>query len=57
MLTCVLSTGFGFAAGRLELITSLLYVLKYFEYFIVFFMLVNHVRNGHSSSGLCSVCF
>jgi len=46
MLACVLSTGFGFMAGRLELKTSLLYVLKYFEYFIVFFMLVNHVRNG-----------
>ena len=46
MLTCVLSTGFGFMAGRLELKTGLLYVLKYSEYFIVFFMLVNHVRTG-----------
>jgi O-antigen ligase len=46
MLTCVLSTGFGFMAGRVELKTGLLYVLKYFEYFIVFFMLVNHVRTG-----------
>lgn len=46
MLACVLSTGFGFMAGRVELKTGLLYVLKYLEYFIVFFMLVNHVRNG-----------
>jgi O-antigen ligase len=46
MLACVLSTGFGFIAGRVELKTGLLYVLKYLEYFIVFFMLVNHVRNG-----------
>jgi O-antigen ligase len=45
MVACVLSTGFGFMAGRVELQTGLLYVLKYFEYFIVFFMLVNHVRN------------
>jgi O-antigen ligase len=46
MLACVLSTGFGFMAGRVELKTGLLYVLKYLEYFIVFFMMVNYVRNG-----------
>ena len=46
MLTCVLSTGFGVMAGRIEFSTGALYVLKYFEYFIVFFMTVNHGRNG-----------
>ncbi len=46
MLVCVLSTGFGLMAGRVDPKTGALYVLKYFEYFIVFFMMVNHVRNG-----------
>jgi O-antigen ligase len=45
VLACVLSTGFGIMAGRVELKTGSLFVLKYFEYFIVFFMMVNHVRN------------
>lgn len=45
MLACVLSTGFGVMAGRVELKTGFLYLLKYLEYFIVFFMMVNHVRN------------
>jgi hypothetical protein len=45
MVVCVLSTGFGFIGGRVELKTGALYVLKYFEYFIVFFMTVNHARD------------
>jgi O-antigen ligase len=45
VLACVLSTGFGIMAGRVELKTGFLFVLKYIEYFIVFFMMVNHVRS------------
>ena len=45
ILACVLSTGFGIMAGRVELKTGSLFVLKYIEYFVVFFMIVNHVRN------------
>jgi O-antigen ligase len=45
VLVCVLSTGLGFMAGRVELKTGVLYVSKYIEYFVVFFMMVNHVRN------------
>ncbi|MBW2656486.1 MAG: O-antigen ligase family protein, partial [Deltaproteobacteria bacterium] len=44
-LACILSTGLGVMTGRVELKTGSLYVLKYLEYFIVFFMMVNHVRN------------
>jgi O-antigen ligase len=32
-------------AGRVDPKTGFLFVLKYFEYFIVFFMMVNHVRS------------
>jgi O-antigen ligase len=45
VLACVLSTGFGIMTGRVEMRTGCLFVLKYIEYFIVFFMMVNHVRN------------
>ena len=45
VLACVLSTGFGIMAGRVEPKTGCLFVLKYIEYFIVFFMMVNHVKN------------
>ena len=45
VLVCVLSTGFGIMAGRVEMKTGFLFVLKYIEYFIIFFMMVNHVRN------------
>ena len=45
VLVCVLSTGLGVMTGRVGIKTGSLYVLKYLEYFIVFFMMVNHVRN------------
>jgi O-antigen ligase len=45
VLACVLSTGFGIMGGRVDLKTGSMFVLKYIEYFIVFFMMVNHVRN------------
>jgi O-antigen ligase len=45
VLVCVLSTGIGIMAGRVGLKTGSLFVLKYIEYFLVFFMVVNHVRD------------
>ncbi len=44
MLSCCLSTGLGVMAGRVELKTGALFLLKYLEYFIVYFMVANHVR-------------
>jgi len=44
-LACILSTGFGVMAGRVEMQTGFFFVLKYIEYFIVFFVMVNHVKN------------
>jgi O-antigen ligase len=45
VLACVISTGFGIMAGRVEMKTGFFFVLKYMEYFIVFFMMVNQVRS------------
>jgi hypothetical protein len=44
-LACILATGFGIIAGRVHPRTGFFFVLKYIEYFIVFFMMVNHVKN------------
>lgn len=45
LLACAVATAWGIMAGRVDPKTGIFYVLKYFEYFIVFFMTVNHVRD------------
>ena len=42
---CFISTGFGIIEGRVDEKTGSLFILKYIEYFIVFFMVVNHVKS------------
>ncbi len=45
IIVCVVSTGIGIIAGRVDPKTGFFFVVKYFEYFIVYFMMVNHVEN------------
>ena len=45
VLACIISTGLGIMTGRVGAKTGSLFVLKYIEYFIVFFMMVNHVKS------------
>ncbi len=45
ILSCLVSTGFGVMAGGVGAKTGFLYVLKYVEYFIVYFMVVNHLKS------------
>ena len=45
VLVCFISTGLGVMADRVSLKTGALFVLKYIEYFIVFFMVVNYLRD------------
>lgn len=45
MVICVVSTLVGVLNGHVRPITGFFFVLKYFEYFFVFFMVVNHVRS------------
>ena len=42
---CLVATLVGIIAGRVQPKSGLLFVLKYFEYFIVYFMIANHIRN------------
>jgi O-antigen ligase len=44
ILACLISTGFGVINGNVGFKTGSLFVLKYIEYFIVFFMVVNQVK-------------
>lgn len=45
ILACVISTGLGIVMGRVNPKTGFFYVVKYFEYFIVFFMMVNQAES------------
>jgi hypothetical protein len=46
VLACIISTGLGILADRVGIRTGALYVIKYIEYFIVYFMVVNHVQDA-----------
>ena len=45
ILACMVSTGIGIMSGGVGAKTGSLFMLKYIEYFIVFFMIVNHVKD------------
>ena len=42
---CLVSTLLGAIFGRVDLKTGFFYILKYFEYVIIFFMVSNHLRH------------
>lgn len=52
MAICVVSTLVGVLNGHVRPMTGFFFVLKYFEYFFVFFMVVNHVRSQQQVAGL-----
>jgi len=52
MVICVLSTLIGILSGHVKPTTGFFFTLKYFEYFFVFFMVVNHVRSQEQVVGL-----
>lgn len=45
IIASLISTLFGALMGRVDLKTGFLFVLKYFEYMIVYFMVVNHLHD------------
>ena len=42
---CLVSTLFGVLFGRVQLLTGLLFVIKYFEYMIIYFMVLNFLES------------
>ncbi|MGA1823657.1 MAG: O-antigen ligase family protein [bacterium] len=51
IIVCIISTAIGMIAGRVNLKTGFFFVLKYFEYIIVFFILVNHLHDKRQIQG------
>ena len=45
LLVCVASTLLGALFGRLDLKTGFLFVLKYFEYVVIYFMVANYLKD------------
>ena len=43
-LAAILATGLGMIAGRVHVLGGLLFVFKYIEYFVIYFMVVNHLK-------------
>jgi O-antigen ligase len=52
ILACLTSTAFGVVDGTVESKTGFLFVLKYIEYFIVYFMVVNHLKSTDETKPL-----
>jgi O-antigen ligase len=57
MVACVVATGLGVLSGRVRWATGTFYILKYFEYFFIFFMVVNHVRTRRQVMQLVGALF
>lgn len=45
IVVCLVSTLFGSIFGSVQIKTGFFYVLKYFEYMIIYFMVVNHLED------------
>ncbi len=46
IIICLVSTLFGAIFGRVNLVTGFFFVLKYFEYMIVYFIVANHLESN-----------
>jgi len=57
VLACIVSTGMGIAFGEVNAKTSSLFILKYVEYFIVFFMVANQIEDTDQISRLVFCLF
>src|SRR5881396_1603155 len=57
VVTTSLATLIGFATGTVRTAAGFFYVLKYVEYFFVFFMVVNNVRDREQAWRLVTVAF
>ena len=52
---CIFSTALGIMVGRVESLSGIFYVLKYIEFFIIFFMIVNHVYSEKQARSIVMV--
>jgi len=52
ILACIFSTAWGMVMGRVKFLGGSLFVLKYIEYFIVYFMVANHLHSQKQAKRL-----
>ncbi len=52
ILACVVSTAFGMMYGRVQFVKGFFFVLKYIEYFIVYFIAVNYLNTRKQARNL-----
>lgn len=45
IVVCIFSTSLGVMFGQIKPITSFFYILRYFEYFLLFFLFTNNIRD------------
>jgi len=58
MLVCIVSTALGIMIGNVKSpLTGIMFVLKYFEYFVVFFLTLNNITNRRDIKILLTVLF
>lgn len=57
ILACVFSTFLGAIFGNVEIKTGILYLIKYCEYFVIYFMIVNNIDNERLAKRLINVAF
>jgi len=57
ILVCSFSTLIGAVFGRLDFTNGFFYIVKYVEYFIIYFMVVNHIREEAQVKRLIQVAF
>ena len=60
-VVCMIATLLGYMTGRVKGLTGFFFVLKYFEYFIIYFIAVNHLKERKQVERLLftmlAVCF
>ncbi|MCM8780523.1 MAG: O-antigen ligase family protein [Candidatus Omnitrophica bacterium] len=58
---CIISSLIGISRGQINLKETVFYILKYFEYFLLFFMVTNNIKDTRQIKifiyALISVCF
>lgn len=57
LIVCCISTGLGIMTGRATAKSGFFFVLKYFEYFLVYFMVVNHLETREQLYRLMACLF
>jgi len=54
-VTCLLSTLIGVVSGNVQLVGGMLFVLKYIEYFVLYYLVINNLKDLRQANSLLAV--